>query len=117
VQPGRYELVVEAAGFARTVQTGIVLTVGQVATVNVSLKLASLGEKVVVTTEVPVIEPTKTKSARSSHQRSVLAHQRPAVHRFRPTDPGVATSRTSWAPRSRNTRPPKSLSWHALFQQ
>jgi len=27
VQPGRYELVVEAAGFARTVQTGIVLTV------------------------------------------------------------------------------------------
>ncbi len=61
VQPGRYELVVEAAGFSRTIQTGVVLTVGQVATVNVSLKLASVGEKVVVTTEVPVIDPTKTE--------------------------------------------------------
>src|SRR5438552_17848541 len=37
--PGRYELTTEAPGFARSTQTGIVLTVGQVATIDVNLKV------------------------------------------------------------------------------
>jgi outer membrane receptor protein involved in Fe transport len=97
VQPGRYELVVEAAGFARTVQTGIVLTVGQVATVNVSLKLASIGEKVVVTTEVPVIEPTKTEISQviATQQIGSLPTSGRLFTDFALLTPGVATSRTS----------------------
>ena len=59
--PGNYELKVSYSGFSNYTQTGIVLTVGQLATTNVSLQVQSLGEKVVVTTEEPIIEPTKTE--------------------------------------------------------
>src|ERR1700732_2605756 len=37
--PGHYELTTEAAGFGRSTQTGVVLTVGQVATVDGSMKV------------------------------------------------------------------------------
>src|SRR5713101_7924168 len=59
--PGRYELTTEAPGFAKSTQTGIVLTVGQVATIDVTVKVASSSEKVVVTTETPPVEPTRTE--------------------------------------------------------
>ena len=55
VPPGSYELTTEATGFAKSTQTGIVLTVGQTATIDVTLKVASGVEKVVVTTETPEI--------------------------------------------------------------
>ena len=61
--PGHYELTTEASGFARSVQTGIVLTVGQVATIDVTVKVASSTEKITVTTEVPPVEPTRTVGA------------------------------------------------------
>ena len=59
--PGRYELTTEASGFAKSTQTGIVLTVGQTATIDVTVKVASGTEKVVVTTETPPVEPTRTE--------------------------------------------------------
>jgi outer membrane receptor protein involved in Fe transport len=96
-QPGRYELIVEATGFARTIQTGIVLTVGQVATLNVSLKVASVGEKVEVTAEVPVIEPTKTEISQviDTKQIGSLPINGRLFTDFALLTPGVATSRTS----------------------
>ena len=63
--PGTYELKASYTGFAPFTQTGIVLTVGESATINVGLQLAGQGEKVVVSTEVPVIEPTKTEIAKT----------------------------------------------------
>src|SRR6266571_4377425 len=59
--PGRYELTTEASGFAKSTQTGIVLTVGQAATIDVTVKVASSAEKVEVTTETPPVEPTRTE--------------------------------------------------------
>ena len=59
--PGTYELTVAFTGFATTVNKGIVLKVGQTATVDVALKVATQNEQVVVTTEVPPIEPTRTE--------------------------------------------------------
>lgn len=59
--PGRYELTAEAVGFGKYTQTGIELTVGQVATIDITLKVAGAGEKIVVTSETPVIEPTRTE--------------------------------------------------------
>src|SRR3984893_6561406 len=56
--PGRYELEVQYSGFAKFTQTGIVLTVGQTATIDVTLKIASVGETVLVTGEAPPVEPT-----------------------------------------------------------
>src|ERR1017187_5850912 len=54
--PGRYELTVSSAGFGKYTRTGMELSVGQTATVNVALKVAAVTETVTVTTEAPVVE-------------------------------------------------------------
>src|ERR1700683_1055201 len=59
--PGKHELKISFKGFANYTETGIGLTVGQSATINVSLKIAARGDRVVVSTESPEIEPTKTE--------------------------------------------------------
>ena len=49
--PGEYELKTSFSGFANYTQKGIELSVGQSATINIALAVASQGEKVVVTSE------------------------------------------------------------------
>jgi len=95
--PGTYELKVSFTGFANFTQTGIVLTVGQVATVNVGMQVASAGEKVVVTAEAPVIEPTKTEISQvvGPQQIQDLPISNRLFTDFALLTPGVATSRTS----------------------
>jgi outer membrane receptor protein involved in Fe transport len=97
LQPGTYELKASFAGFANYTQTGIVLTVGQVATINLGMQLESQGEKVVVTTEEQVIEPTKTEI--SSVVGETQIQELPTSGRlftdFALLTPGVSTSRTS----------------------
>lgn len=95
--PGHYEVSVAVAGFAKTTQTGIVLTVGQTATVNLTLKVAAAGETVLVTAEAPVIEPTKTEISQvidSSQIRDLPTSARLFTD-FALLTPSVATSRTS----------------------
>src|SRR5258708_9265269 len=58
---GHYELTTAFKGFATTVRKNIDLSVGQSATIDVTLKLSTHGETVVVTSETTVIEPTKTE--------------------------------------------------------
>jgi Carboxypeptidase regulatory-like domain/TonB dependent receptor-like, beta-barrel len=95
--PGTYELKASYTGFAPYTQTGIVLLVGQSATVNVALALASQGTKVVVSTEVPVIEPTKTEISQvvGTQQVEALPTSNRVFTDFALLTPGVATSRTS----------------------
>src|SRR5215831_4602797 len=97
VTPGRYELTAEATGFAKSTLTGIELTVGQTATLDVTLKVASGTEKVVVTTETPVIEPTKTEISQvvATQQIDSLPISGRLFTDFALLTPGVATSRTS----------------------
>src|SRR6202142_1489728 len=59
--PDSYQLTVAFPGFATTVEKGVVLTVGQTANMDVTLRVATQNEEVVVTTQVPPIEPTKTE--------------------------------------------------------
>jgi len=59
--PGRYELTVQATGFGKSVETGFTLTVGQTATLDVTLKVAGVGESVTVTTEAPPVETSRTE--------------------------------------------------------
>jgi Carboxypeptidase regulatory-like domain len=59
--PGQYEISVQAGGFAKSVQTGLVLTVGQTATIDVTLKVATAGESVTVTTEAPPVETSRSE--------------------------------------------------------
>jgi outer membrane receptor protein involved in Fe transport len=95
--PGKYELTVTSSGFATYKQTGIVLTVGQVATVNPTLKVASISEVVTVTTEAPLIEPTKTEISQvvETQQIEDLPISSRVFTDFALLTPGVATSRTS----------------------
>ncbi len=95
--PGNYELKVSYTGFANYTQTGIVLTVGQAATINVALQVATQGERVVVTTEVQTIEPTKTEISQvvNTEQIASLPISGRLFTDFALLTPGVATSRTS----------------------
>ena len=95
--PGHYELKASFTGFANYTQTGIVLTVGQAATINVALQVAAQGERVVVTTEVQTIEPTKTEISQvvNTEQISSLPISGRLFTDFALLTPGVATSRTS----------------------
>jgi Carboxypeptidase regulatory-like domain/TonB dependent receptor len=97
VPPGTYDLRTSFTGFANYSQTGIVLTVGQTATVNVNLRVASLGETIVVTTEAPIIEPTRTEISQvvATEQIQTLPISNRVFTDFALLTPGVATSRTS----------------------
>jgi outer membrane receptor protein involved in Fe transport len=95
--PGKYELTVSSSSFAKYKQTGIILTVGQVATVNPTLKVASVTEEVTVTTEAPLVEPTKTEISQVVETQQI--ESLPITNRvftdFALLTPGVASSRTS----------------------
>jgi hypothetical protein len=97
VLPARYELTIEATGFAKSTRSGIVLTVGQTATMDVTLQVASGEEKVTVTTETPVIEPTRTEISQvvETGQINSLPISGRLFTDFALLTPGVATSRTS----------------------
>ena len=97
VTPGRYELRVSYTGFANFTRTGIVLTVGQTATINVTLEVASVGDQIIVDTEAPVIEPTKTEISQviGTTQIKELPISGRLFTDFALLTPGVATSRTS----------------------
>jgi hypothetical protein len=95
--PGAYELTTVAQGFAKYTQTGIRLTVGQTATLNVNLKVASVGETVTVNTEVPPVETTRTEISQviDTKQIDSLPISGRQFTDFALLTPGVATGRTS----------------------
>src|SRR5579863_5291703 len=97
LSPGTYELTVSFTGFATTIDRGIVLTVGQTATVDVALRVATQNEQVVVTTEVPPIEPTKTEISQviDTQQIQDLPISGRQFTDFALLTAGVATGRSS----------------------
>ena len=95
--PGHYELTVQSSGFAKYVQTGIPLTVGQTATIDVTLQVASTTEIVKVTTEAPPVETTRSETSQvidTAHIDNLPTNGRQFVD-FALLTPGVATGRTS----------------------
>jgi len=97
IPPGTYDVSAAYTGFAKTTQTGIEITVGQTATVNLTLKVAGAGETVVVTGEAPVIEPTKTEISQviESQQIEDLPISGRLFTDFALLTPSVAKSRTA----------------------
>src|SRR5215813_6395551 len=98
VPPGRYELKVAFTGFATFTQTGIALTVGQTATLNVTLKAAGVaGELTVTSSETPPIEPTRTEISQVVDRKQIesLPISGRLFTDFALLTPGVATGRTS----------------------
>ena len=97
VLPGTYDLTVEAAGFAKYSQKEIVLRVAQTATLDIGMKVAAAAEQVVVTTEAPVIEPTRTEvsSVIDTEQIQSLPISGRLFTDFALLSPGVTTGRIS----------------------
>ena len=58
--PGRYELRAVLSGFATQIRAGLDLTIGQEATLTLTLQLASVQETVTVTGEAPLVETSKS---------------------------------------------------------
>src|ERR1043165_8639062 len=50
VPPGQYTVTVEAPGFAKLVNHGVVLTIGQVATLPLGMQIAAANEEITVST-------------------------------------------------------------------
>lgn len=63
--PGPYEIRVVMPGFVNLVRGGLILTLGQEATINLGLRLASLEETVTVTAAAPLIEITSNTLERT----------------------------------------------------
>jgi hypothetical protein len=97
LSPGRYELTAEAPGLAKYTQTGIVLTVGQTATIDITLKVATVQATIQVTSEAPPVEPTRTEVSQAINTEQI--QELPTNGRnfvdFALLTPGVATGRTS----------------------
>ena len=55
---GQFEVTIELAGFSTVERKGLVVSVGQVLTVDFSLKVATVAETITVTAESPMIEST-----------------------------------------------------------
>jgi outer membrane receptor protein involved in Fe transport len=95
--PGRYELTVSYAGFGKYTRTGMELSVGQTATVDVTLKVAAASELVTVTTEAPVVETTRTEISQviQAQQIQDLPISGRLFTDFALLTPSVAKSRTA----------------------
>ncbi len=95
--PGSYELTVQSKGFAKYVQTGIALTVGQTALIDVKMQVAGSTEVVKVTSEVPPVETTRSETSQvidTVHIDNLPTNGRQFID-FALLTPGVATGRTS----------------------
>ena len=68
--PGRYTVTVTKTGFTTIIQENVNLTVGQVLTIPVTVKVSSVAQQIVVT-DVPVIETTKTESSSTLSEAAI----------------------------------------------
>jgi hypothetical protein len=71
LQPGAYEIRIEATGFETAVASRIELTVGQVATFNIEMKVGAVTNEVQVTTDAPLIEVERSQQANTIDVRQV----------------------------------------------
>jgi outer membrane receptor protein involved in Fe transport len=95
--PGRYELAASAPGFGKYARTGVELSVGQAANINVTLKVATVKEEVVVSSEAPTVETTRSEVSQviDTKQITDLPISGRLFTDFALLAPSVATSRTA----------------------
>jgi len=71
--PGRYAVIAELSGFARTEVRDIDMTIGLELVQNFALQLQSLAETIVVTGEAPVVDTTKSEVSGVVTQQQIEA--------------------------------------------
>ena len=69
--PGAYEITTSAAGFSTQVQTGVTLTVGAQQTLNFTLKVGQVSEKIEVSSEVSQVELTSSTISETVNSTTV----------------------------------------------
>src|SRR5260370_11732841 len=69
--PGIYNVTIEASGFSKAEAKGVKLQIGEERDVNLNLVLAGAVEHVIVTSELPLIEATKTETSTVIDHKSV----------------------------------------------
>jgi hypothetical protein len=101
LQPGTYELRIEAQGFETKVINNVELTVGQIVVYDQQLRAGGVNAEVVVTSDAPVIEVEKTQQANTINKLQI--ENLPNIGRdftaYVFTLPGVASSNV---PRAQN---------------
>jgi hypothetical protein len=71
VTPGSYRVEYELTGFKKNVQTGVLVNVNQVVTLNSVLQIGASQEVVEVTSEAPQVDTTSTQLGAVINNRSV----------------------------------------------
>ena len=71
VPPGQYTVTVEAPSFARLVNHGVVLTIGQVASLPLTLQIAAQNEEVTVTTAAELVEAQRSSVGTTVDQERI----------------------------------------------
>jgi hypothetical protein len=66
--PGHYEVTAGGEGFGKVNRKNLVLTVGQILTVDITLPPGSVSTEVIVTTESPLVDTDKTEVAQTIDQ-------------------------------------------------
>jgi hypothetical protein len=69
--PGRYAVTFSLPGFTTVVQENVLVTVGEAARLNPTMKVSSIAETVTVTTEAPTVETTRTAAASTLDQKTI----------------------------------------------
>jgi hypothetical protein len=115
LQPGKYDVTVEAQGFSKHYADGLTLTVGQVAVLDVKLEVGAMTNMVQVSSEVPLVETERTQQSNTIEQRQIAAL--PNISRsftdYIFTLPGVADSSVAFtqnAARTLRNTPSSSIS-------
>ncbi len=88
---GRYRVVAELSGFKKLEQSGIQLSAGQTAVVNVQLGVGDISEVISVTADTPVVDLGKIDQGRTLNEREIkelpLTSRNP--YNFALLEPGV----------------------------
>jgi hypothetical protein len=71
LQPGHYEVTIGGGGFGKVDRKNLVLTVGQILTVDAALPPASVTTDVIVTSETPLIDADKTEVSQTIGQELI----------------------------------------------
>jgi hypothetical protein len=71
LQPGHYEVTVDAAGFAEATQKNITLLVGQTLSLDFALPPKSVQSTVMVLSEVPMLDTEKTEASQTIGQKLI----------------------------------------------
>ena len=89
---GTYTVVAELEGFKKSEQTGVAVSAGQTAVINMTMGVGNLTETVSVTADAPIVDPGKIDLGRNLNEREVktlpLVSRNP--YNFALLQPGVS---------------------------